>query len=52
MAGTKTKKAAKADGDLKDLIAKAQRRGDKLKRTLTQIVAQTELDQAHPAQCS
>ena len=48
MAGTKPKKA-KADSNLRDLTAKAQRRGKKLQRTLTQIVAQTELDQGHPA---
>jgi predicted phage gp36 major capsid-like protein len=49
MTKPKAKKAATADGDPGDLIAKAQRRGEKLKNTLTRIVTQTELDRGHPA---
>jgi hypothetical protein len=49
MAKPKAKKAATAKSDPGDLIAKAQRRGEKLKNTLTQIVTQTELDRGHPA---
>jgi hypothetical protein len=48
MAGAKAKKAAKAESELRDLTLKAIRRGDKLTRTLTQIVAQTKLDPSHP----
>jgi SOS-response transcriptional repressor LexA len=44
----KPKKAAKAESELQELIAKAVRRGDKLGRTLTQIVTQTKLDSSHP----
>ena len=45
----KPKKAAKAESELQELLAKAVRRGDKLNRTLTQIVTQTKLDSSHPA---
>ena len=44
----KSKKAAKAESELQELMAKAIRRGDKLSRTLTQIVTQTKLDPSHP----
>ena len=37
----KSKKAAKAESELQELMAKAIRRGDKLSRTLTQIITQT-----------
>lgn len=46
--GGKPKKAAKAESELHELMAKAVRRGDKLSRTLTQIVTQTKLDPGHP----
>jgi hypothetical protein len=46
--GGKPKKAAKAESELQDLMAKAVRRGDKLSRTLTQIVTRTKLDSSHP----
>ncbi|MBQ0820979.1 hypothetical protein KBI52_12255 [Microvirga sp. HBU67558] len=49
MAKTKAAKATKANKDPKDLMAKAQRRGEKLHRTLSQIIAQTKLDKGHPA---
>jgi hypothetical protein len=45
----KSKKAAKAESELQELMAKAVRRGDKLSRTLAQIVTQTKLDPSHPA---
>jgi hypothetical protein len=44
----KSKKAAKAESELQELMAKAIRRGDKLSRTLTQIITQTKLDPSHP----
>jgi hypothetical protein len=47
---TKTKKLAKAETELQDLMAKAVTRGEKLKNTLTKIVGQTKLDPGHPAQ--
>jgi hypothetical protein len=46
--GGKPKKVAKAESKLQELMAKATRRGDKLSRTLTQIVTQTQLDPSHP----
>ena len=46
----KAKKAAKAETELQELTAKAQRRGDKLARTLNRIVAHTALDSSHPIQ--
>ena len=46
--GGKPKKAAKAESEAQELMAKAVRRGDKLSRTLTQIVTQTKLDPSHP----
>jgi hypothetical protein len=49
--GGKPKKVAKADkaeSELQELMAKATRRGDKLSRTLIQIVTQTKLDPSHP----
>jgi hypothetical protein len=46
--GNKPKKAAKAESELQELMAKAVRRGDKLGRTLTQIVTRTKLDSSHP----
>ena len=49
MTGGRAKKAAKAESKLRDLMAKAHQRGDKLKKTLTRIAAQTELDPGHPA---
>jgi hypothetical protein len=47
---TKTRKVAKAESELQDLMAKAVTRGEKLKNTLTKIVGQTKLDAGHPAQ--
>jgi hypothetical protein len=47
--GGKPKKAAKAESELRELMAKAVRRSDKLSTTLTQIVSQTKLDPSHPA---
>lgn len=44
----KSKKAAKVESELQELMAKAVRRGDKLGRTLSQIVTQTKLDPSHP----
>jgi len=44
----KPKKAAKAESELQELMAKAVRRGDKLSKTLTQIATQTKLDPSHP----
>jgi hypothetical protein len=46
--GSKPKKAAKAESEVQELMAKAVRRGDKLNRTLTQIVSKTKLDPSHP----
>jgi NAD+--asparagine ADP-ribosyltransferase len=50
MAKDKTRKAAKAESELQDLVDKAVTRGEKLKNTLTKIVGQTTLDAGHPAQ--
>jgi hypothetical protein len=46
--GGESKKAAKAESELQELMAKAVRRGDKLSRTLAQIVTRTKLDSSHP----
>jgi hypothetical protein len=46
--GGKPKKVAKAESELQELMAKAVRRGDKLSRTLAQIVTRTKLDSSHP----
>ena len=46
----KTRRVAKAESELQDLMAKAVTRGEKLKNTLTKIVSSTKLDAGHPAQ--